>query len=61
MDVTNDVILVFGMNGRVLHPDHGYVSVYFEYSRDRQLIVCIAPTDDDTGKDRRVVLPHSLF
>ena len=25
MDPTNDVILAFGMNGRVLHPDHGYV------------------------------------
>ncbi|CDO68387.1 hypothetical protein BN946_scf184815.g34 [Trametes cinnabarina] len=24
MDPTNDVILAFGMNGRVLHPDHGY-------------------------------------
>lgn len=25
MDPTNDVMLAFGMNGRVLHPDHGYV------------------------------------
>ncbi|KAI0369801.1 hypothetical protein BV20DRAFT_996285 [Pilatotrama ljubarskyi] len=24
MDPTNDVLLAFGMNGRVLHPDHGY-------------------------------------
>ncbi|KAI9062568.1 hypothetical protein FKP32DRAFT_806572 [Trametes sanguinea] len=24
MDPANDVILAFGMNGRVLHPDHGY-------------------------------------
>ncbi|KAI0831873.1 hypothetical protein BC628DRAFT_1310601 [Trametes gibbosa] len=24
MDPTNDVMLAFGMNGRVLHPDHGY-------------------------------------
>ncbi|KAI0340404.1 hypothetical protein BDW22DRAFT_1334308 [Trametopsis cervina] len=24
MDQTNDVMLAFGMNGRVLHPDHGY-------------------------------------
>ncbi|OJT12411.1 Nitrate reductase [NADH] 1 [Trametes pubescens] len=24
MDSTNDVMLAFGMNGRVLHPDHGY-------------------------------------
>ncbi|PCH32962.1 hypothetical protein WOLCODRAFT_147072 [Wolfiporia cocos MD-104 SS10] len=24
MDPTNDVMLVFGQNGRVLHPDHGY-------------------------------------
>lgn len=25
MNPANDVMLVFGMNGRVLHPDHGYV------------------------------------
>ncbi|KIP03550.1 hypothetical protein PHLGIDRAFT_496512 [Phlebiopsis gigantea 11061_1 CR5-6] len=24
MDATNDVLLAFGQNGRVLHPDHGY-------------------------------------
>ncbi|EMD41232.1 hypothetical protein CERSUDRAFT_61336 [Gelatoporia subvermispora B] len=24
MDPANDVMLVFGQNGRVLHPDHGY-------------------------------------
>ncbi|KAH9947340.1 Oxidoreductase, molybdopterin-binding domain-containing protein [Amylocystis lapponica] len=24
MDTANDVMLAFGMNGRVLHPDHGY-------------------------------------
>ena len=29
MDATNDVILAFGQNGRVLHPDHGYVSICF--------------------------------
>ena len=27
MNQQNDVMLVFGQNGRVLHPDHGYVSV----------------------------------
>lgn len=27
MDINNDVMLAFGQNGRVLHPDHGYVSV----------------------------------
>ena len=26
MDPCNDVLLAFGQNGRVLHPDHGYVS-----------------------------------
>ena len=26
MDINNDVMLAFGQNGRVLHPDHGYVS-----------------------------------
>ena len=26
MNAQNDVMLVFGQNGRVLHPDHGYVS-----------------------------------
>ena len=25
MNRANDVMLVFGQNGRVLHPDHGYV------------------------------------
>ena len=25
MNPANDVLLVFGQNGRVLHPDHGYV------------------------------------
>ena len=25
-DPNNDVLLAFGQNGRVLHPDHGYVS-----------------------------------
>ena len=25
LDPKNDVLLAFGMNGRVLHPDHGYV------------------------------------
>ncbi len=25
LDHKNDVMLAFGMNGRVLHPDHGYV------------------------------------
>ena len=25
MDMNHDVMLVFGQNGRVLHPDHGYV------------------------------------
>lgn len=25
MDINNDVILAFGQNKRVLHPDHGYV------------------------------------
>lgn len=28
MDVTNDVILSFGQNRRVLHPDHGYVLTF---------------------------------
>lgn len=29
MDTMNDVLLAFGQNGRVLHPDHGYVSTSF--------------------------------
>ena len=29
MNAQNDVMLVFGQNGRVLHPDHGYVSFLF--------------------------------
>ena len=28
MNPANDVILAFGMNGRVLHPDHGYVNFF---------------------------------
>lgn len=28
MNPANDVILAFGMNSRVLHPDHGYVSIF---------------------------------
>lgn len=31
MDPTNDVMLAFGMNGRVLHPDHGYVRFATEW------------------------------
>lgn len=27
MNPANDVLLVFGQNGRVLHPDHGYVRI----------------------------------
>lgn len=27
LDYKNDVMLAFGMNGRVLHPDHGYVRI----------------------------------
>ena len=27
MNPANDVVLVFGQNGRVLHPDHGYVRI----------------------------------
>lgn len=37
MDEANDVLLAFGMNGRVLHPDHGYV---------RFLAVPLSSTDE---------------
>lgn len=33
MNPANDVMLVFGMNGRVLHPDHGYVRSPLRYSQ----------------------------
>ncbi|KAI0826162.1 Oxidoreductase, molybdopterin-binding domain-containing protein [Irpex lacteus] len=59
MDQTNDVMLPFGMNGRVLHPDHGYPTAFCKKAQSPPLpsaqqktpilTEMIKDSDDETG------------
>ena len=60
MDPTNDVMLVFGQNGRVLHPDHGYVSAS-ALSLRRFLTLALLLASEGTDSGERVQCHHSAL
>ena len=53
MNPSNDVMLVFGQNGRVLHPDHGYVCTRGFFLRMTPKVYCAATADHYTRMGRR--------
>lgn len=55
MAISNDVILAFGQNKRVLHPDHGYVRIILRFHPiDSNILPMVAPQGYYSGWSRHL-------